>query len=163
MLESNQRILEQLLPFLVEKKDLSAAADIISPHVISHMDHFTSRGFETWMLWVHFINTRRRVSQLDIILDSMEANPDESITAHGKWQAFRRGKPAISGRISATYKFDNGKIVEIWTTRTNYTFLVGPLMHFHLGSLLILLYFSIWAHFFRNQKRFHASPGSSKL
>lgn len=147
MNEQKKQIIERLLPFLVEKKDLSEACELICEDVLSHMDQYTARGLHVWMQWVHFINSRGRVTELDTLLESIVVHSDESVTVYGRWTANRKGKAAISDTISATYKIQDGKIVEIWTTHTNYTFVVGPLIQFQLGLGLVLLYFKVWCFF----------------
>src|SRR4051812_3833435 len=104
MSEQNKQIVERLLPFLVEKQDLSGAAELICPHVISHMDQYNAHGLQTWTQWVRFLNSRKRVQNLETILDGMLVHTDESVTAYGKWRAQRQGKVLISDKIAATYK-----------------------------------------------------------
>ncbi len=147
MSKQNKHIVECLLPFLVEKQDLALACTLISPDVISHLDQYTAHGREVWMQWVRFINSRRSVRLLDTTEEEIVITPDERVTASGRWKGLRKGEVAFSDPISATYKIEDGKIVEIWTKRTNYTFVLGPLMQSHLGVAGILLFFKLWCLF----------------
>lgn len=147
MSEQNKRIVERLLPFLVEKQDLALACELISADVISHLDQYTVRGREIWMQWVRFINSRRSIRLLEALPEEIVANPDGSVTASGRWKGLRKREIILSHPISATYKIENGKIVEIWTQRTNYTFVLGPLMQSRLGVIGVLLYFKVWRLF----------------
>lgn len=147
MREQNKHIVERLLPFLVEKQDLALASELISADVISHLDQYTVHGRDIWMQWVRFINSRRKVRLLEALLEEIVVNPDESVTASGCWKGLRQGEIIFSHAISATYKIDNGKVVEIWTKRTNYTFMLGPLMKTRLGAVSVLLYFKGWRLF----------------
>lgn len=151
MHEEKKQIVERLLPFLVEKQNFSEVYELICADVISHMDQYSVRGLQVWIQWVRFINSRGRVGQLDTILESMVVNPDGSVTASGRWKANYKGKATVSHQISATYKIQDGKIVEIWTKRTNYTFIIGSFMQSRLGLVCVLLYFMLWS-------RWHPSP-----
>jgi hypothetical protein len=154
MSHQNLQIVERLLPFLVEKDELAGVHQLISADVLSHMDQYTAHGLQVWMQWVHFINSRRRVTHLETELESLTLDPDGRVIAAGKWRAQRNGVPAISGRICATYRIHNDRIVEIWTRRSNYTFILGPLMGSQWGLALVLLYFNVW-------RLFHPAPIST--
>jgi hypothetical protein len=154
MSHQNLQIVERLLPFLVEKDELCRVNQLISADVLSHMDHYTAHGLQVWMQWVHFINSRRRVTHLETQLECMTIDADERVTVSGRWRAERRGKTVISEPISATYRIHNDLIVEIWTRRTNYALIFGPLMRSRCGLALVLLYFSVW-------RLFHPAPIST--
>lgn len=154
MSHQNLQIVERLLPFLVEKDELSTVNQLISDDVLSHMDQYTAHGLQVWMQWVHFINTRRRVAHLETQLESMTVDPDGRVTVSGRWRATHKGEKVLSGKISATYRIHNNRIVEIWTRRTNYTFIFGPVMQSQCGLALVLLYFSVW-------RLFHPAPISN--
>jgi hypothetical protein len=147
MSEQKKQIVERLLPFLVKKKALSEVGELISADVISHMDQYIAHGREIWIQWVRFINSRGRVTQLETLLEQLVVNPDESVTAYGRWKALRKGEEAVSDETAATYRIEDGTIVEIWTKRTNYPFVVGPLIQSRLGLLCVLLYFRVWRIF----------------
>jgi hypothetical protein len=47
--------------------------------------------------------------------------------------------------VWAHYRVVDGRVVEVWTTRTNYAFMLGPMMRTRAGHLLIMLHFFFWA------------------
>lgn len=153
MSEQNRRIVERLLPFLVQKQDLALTDELISSDVLAHMDQYTAHGRVIWMQWVRFINSRRSVRLLDTVQEEIVVHADERVTASGKWKGLRKGEVIFSAPISATYKVEQGKIVEIWTKPDNYTFMLGPLMQSPLGVAGILLYFKVWCLFHPIQTR----------
>lgn len=154
MNQQNLQLVERLLPFLVEKDELARVNQLINEDVLSHLDQYTAHGLQVWRQWVHFINSRRAVTCLETQLERMAVEPDERVTVWGRWQAKRKGQTVISEGICATYRIHDGRIVEIWTTRTNYTFILGPLMRSQWGLALVLLYFSVW-------RLFHPAPIST--
>jgi len=154
MSHQNLQIVERLLPFLVERSELAAVNQLISTDVLSHMDQYRAHGLQVWMQWVHFINSRRRITHLETELESLTLDPEGRVIAAGRWRAERNGEIVVSARICATYRIDNERIVEIWTSRTNYTFIFGPLMRSQWGLALVLLYFNVW-------RLFHPAPTST--
>jgi hypothetical protein len=119
--------------------------ELIAQDVVIHMDGHTFTGINTWANWISYIQTRNRVSDLDVMVESMAANPDGTITAIGRWKARQLGQQVFSKEVSARYRVENGVIIEVWTTRTNYAFMVGPLMQSRLGHLLVMLHVFFWA------------------
>lgn len=143
--ESATFVVERLLTILAGRTGVSKGAEIIDQNVISHMDDYTFRGIGAWGNWITFIRSRSRVSELDLIRDRFVVNPDHTISAYGKWVATRHGKRVVSDEVSATYRVKEGLIVEIWTTRTNYTLIFGPMMRYRIGCLLVLLRLWLWS------------------
>ncbi|SRR5713226_9110526 len=144
MEEQNKAVVERLLTIFAGKADISSGVEIIAQDVISHMDNYTFQGINVWARWVSFIRSRGRVSELDLTLDRLVVNPDQTITPYGRWKALYKGKPVVSAEVSATYRLKDRMIVEIWTTRKNYILTFGPIMRSRVGCLLILLYHSFW-------------------
>ena len=52
-------------------------------------------------------------------------DPDAKVTARGRCSGMRDGRVAISQPCVARYRFENGRIVEMWSTRSNYAFMCG--------------------------------------
>lgn len=144
MEEQNKAVVADLTTIIAGKTEISRASDFISQNVISHMDNFTIQGINAWTSWLSFIRTRSRVSELDLVMDRIEVNADQTVTAYARWHARRKGKVVISDEVSAIYRLEDGKITEIWTKRTNYTLIFGPLIRYRLGLLLVMFHVYLW-------------------
>lgn len=145
MSEDNTEVVRRLLDVLAGKTPVSQGALLIDRNVVSHLDGYTAHGIAAWAKWLSFIRSRSRVSQLDLTCDRITVNADQTITPYGRWVANRNGTRVVSDEVSATYRIENGKVVEIWTTRTNYLLIFGPMMRYRLGCLLVLLRSMAWS------------------
>ena len=141
--EAKRATIARLMTILAGKTPIPAGQEFISQDVVSHMDGLTFHGINCWANWLSFIRTRTRVSDLDLKVSRIVANEDGTVTAFGSWHALQDGRPVVSAEGTATYRFHGGKIVEIWTTRTNYLLIFGPQLQSkaYLYALLGYLYF----------------------
>jgi hypothetical protein len=138
-------ILAQLFRILAGKTPIEAGTHLIAQNVISHMDErYTFHGINAWANWISFIRSRRRVSDLDLICEQMVANPDGTITASGYWKARYKGREVVSNALVATYRVQDGKVVEIWTKRKNYILIFGPMMKYEPGWVTVMVYLGLW-------------------
>jgi hypothetical protein len=121
---------------------MTDAARLLAPDVICHMDRHIVRGVDAWVDWVEFIRSRSP-ERLVVDVERYVTHPDGTITAFG---GLRRGVPAEAtpGRGQATYRVENGQIVEIWTTRANYEIIFGAKARHPLSWLLVLLELAVW-------------------
>jgi hypothetical protein len=145
MEDSGKATISRLLGIVAGKTPIPHGAQIIAQDVVIHMDSYTFRGINTWASWLHYIRTRSRVADLDVELDRLVSNGDGTISAHGRWKARRQGEVVFSGEVWARYRVVDGVVVEIWTTRTNYVFMLGPIMRTRPGHWLIMLHVFFWA------------------
>jgi hypothetical protein len=56
----------------------------------------------------------------------------------------RDDRRLVSPVCSARYRFENGRIVEVWSTRRNYAFMCGPHLEYRVGFAMELLRVSRW-------------------
>jgi hypothetical protein len=82
----------------------------------------------------------------------MKQNADGTYTLVGEWTGEYQGKPVVSDPISATYRIRDGKIIEIRTTRTNYSFFFS-IMRYHVGLWIVVLYMMFWNYFLRKSTK----------
>lgn len=129
----------RLIEILAGRAPISQATELMAQDVVSHMDGFSFRGIKTWAKWLSYIRTRSLVGAPDLETERLVSNKDGTITAYGRWKGRKGGAPVLSTEIWATYRVSNGKVVEIWTTRTNYVFILGPIIRTRLGLLLVML------------------------
>ncbi|MFN3648158.1 MAG: nuclear transport factor 2 family protein [Armatimonadota bacterium] len=144
MEEAGKTTISQLLGILAGKTPISRGAELIAHDVVIHMDGHTFYGINTWATWLHYIRTRNRVTDLSVELDRMVTHSDGTITARGRWKGRQRGEEIFSSEVAARYRVVDGRVVEIWTTRSNYVFMVGPLMQTRPGHWLIMLHVYFW-------------------
>ena len=143
--EAGKAAVSRLIEILAGRTPISQAPEIMAQDVVSHMDGHTFRGIDTWANWLSYIRTRSRVGAPDLGTDRLVTNEDGTITAYGRWKASKDGEPALSPEVWARYRVVGGKIVEIWTTRANYVFLLGPIIGTRAGLLLVMLRVFFWS------------------
>lgn len=140
MEDAGKATVSQLIEILAGRTPISHAPEIIAPDVVSHMDGHTFSGISTWAKWLAYVRTQSRVGPPDLETDRLVANEDGTITAYGRWKGCKDGAPVLSPEVWARYRVEDGKIVEIWTTRANYVFLLGPGVGTRFGLLLVMLH-----------------------
>jgi hypothetical protein len=160
MHEAEQAVVSRLIEILADRAPISRAPEIMAQDVLSHMDGYSFRGINTWANWLSYIRTRSRVGDPDLETDRLVTNEDGTITAYGRWKGRRDGEPVLSTEVWARYRVVEGKIVEIWTTRANYVFVLGPIMRTPLGLLLVMLRVFFWGRF-SGRLDLHAGPAAS--
>lgn len=143
--DAGRATVRRLIDVLAGRTPLSEAPDIVSPDVVSHMDGHTFRGFDTWASWLAFIRSKSRVGPPDLETDRLVTNEDGTISAFGRWKGHRDGEPVLSTVVWARYRVVDDKIVEVWTTRSNYVFILGPIVGTRAGLLLVMLHLFIWS------------------
>lgn len=149
MKEQEERVVTHLAQILQDQKPLSDIHHVLAPQVIAHMDNYSFKmGHRGWIRWVQFLREQGQVSNPSGIRDDIRENPDGTWTLLGHWTGERQGKQVMSEPSSVTYRFEEGKIVEIWSKRTNYT-LFFPLIRYRVGLALVFLYLFFWDRFLR--------------
>ena len=132
----------RLLDVICGRAPLSEAEHLLAPDVISHMDRFTVRGTRVWKDWLEFLLSNAEGS-VTVDVDRMVTNADGSITAFGGLRPARSPLPSRQEH-QATYRVQNGRIVEIWTTRGNYEMIFGPKVRHPVRWLFVLLEMAVW-------------------
>lgn len=119
-----------------------AVVNLLAPDVICHMDQFTARGLDAWVDWVEFIRSRG-VENVKVVVERLETGADGIITAYGGLTVGPAGSIAPHGG-DARYRVVNGRIAEIWTSRSNYEVIFGSRVRRPLSWLLVLLRMAVW-------------------
>jgi SnoaL-like protein len=135
-------LVAQLLAAVGGDASRNAVVHLLAPDVICHMDQFTARGPAAWSDWVAFIRSRG-VENVRVEVERLETGADGIITAYGGLIAGPEGRPAPRGG-NARYRVKNGRIAEIWTSRSNYEVVFGSKVHRPLSWMFVLLWMAIW-------------------
>jgi len=143
---AEEAVVSRLLASIGSDAPAAAVVHLLAPGVICHMDRFTVRGADVWVDWVEFL--RSRVGDLSVEVERLETGADGIITAFGGLTTGSGGASA-SGEGSARYRVVDGRIVEIWTSSSNYEIIFGPKVHHPLRWLLVLVRMALWRRFSR--------------
>ena len=137
-----EALVTRLLAVISGDAPMSDADQLLAPDVICHMDRFTARGTDVWADWLDFLRSRAD-GPVKADVDHFVTHADGTITAYGCLWTARAGKsPAQQNQ--ATYRFENGRIAEIWTSRENYAAIFGAKVRHPLRWLLVLVEMAVW-------------------
>lgn len=134
------------MTILAGKTPIEVGREFIAQDVVAHFDGFRFHGINLWASWISYIRTRGRVTNLDLQVERIVTNDDGTVTAFGRWHALQNGQAVVSNLATATYRFENGKIVEIWTNRHNYILLFGTYLRYRWGLVLMILHMWLWMY-----------------
>jgi 2-polyprenyl-6-methoxyphenol hydroxylase-like FAD-dependent oxidoreductase len=94
---------------------------LLSEDVVSHLDGLTAKGVQVWKEWLWFLRTRPGMGDVDLVDVQPHTLADGRVLLTARW---RLGS-STSTEVSATYRLQKGRIIEIWTSKTNYEFILG--------------------------------------
>jgi cation diffusion facilitator CzcD-associated flavoprotein CzcO len=141
-------VIANIVEMLSGRLSREQAANYIDPQIIIHMDSATHRGIELWQKWLYLIRNCGRLRQLRLVLSELSADPQDPAIMNlvGRWVGVGRydGVPHEASHTSRfRYRLANGRVVEMWTHKTNYDVILGRWIRF---SVLYRLYLG-WAIF----------------
>ena len=142
--ETNCGKVASLMAILSGESPIESGVALLAPDVVFHVDAWRFQGINTWANWIHYTRTRGRVTDPKVLVDEIVTEPDGTVTVRGRWTGTRRGREVISKPCSARYRFSEGRIVEVWSTRHNYALLCGPHLWCWFGFAVQLLRVSLW-------------------
>jgi hypothetical protein len=123
---------------------IESGVDLLAPDVMINVDAWRFQGINVWANWIRYVRTRGRVTDLTVLLDALESNRDGTITARGRFTGMRGNERLYSKPCTARYRFENGRIAEVWSTRRNYEFMCGGHLWCYIGFAIELLRASRW-------------------
>jgi len=142
--ERSRAVVAKLMTILSGDTPIETGVELMAPGVVAHVDGWRFEGINVWANWIRYLHTRGRVGELTVVVDRMELNADATITVRGHWTGICNGRPVTSSPCMARYRLAQGRIVEIWSTRRNYTFLCGRHVEYRLGLALEFLRVRRW-------------------
>jgi hypothetical protein len=139
---AGEALVVRLLAVISGDAPMADAEQLLAPDVISHMDRWTVRGITVWYDWLAFLRSKVE-GHVTVELHRLVTHEDGTITAYGN---LRTANAPFASRQEhrATYRLENGRIAEVWTTRGNYEMIFGPRVRHPVRWLLVLSEMAIW-------------------
>ena len=137
--ERNRATVTRLLDILRGESSIESGVDLIAPDVVANVDAWRFQGINVWANWIKYLRTRSRVDGLTLFVDRIVVESDATVTVRGCWSAMHGEHRVFSKLCSARYRLENGRIVEIWSTRHNYAFMCGAHVERQAGFAVELL------------------------
>jgi hypothetical protein len=137
--ERNRATVTRLLDILRGESSIESGVELIAPDVVANVDGWRFAGINVWANWIQYLRTRGRVGALTLFVDELVVNDDATVTVRGCWSAMRGERRVFSRSCSARYRLEQGRIVEIWSTRRNYAFICGAHVEYRTGFAAELL------------------------
>jgi limonene-1,2-epoxide hydrolase len=138
--------IELLGEILGGRRPLEDARTAFADEVIMHADHYSMRGSaEGWMRWVAFMWDRSQLGGLRGEFDALTRQADGTLAGTGRWYGHRDGHEVRSLPVTARYRVVDGRIVEMWSVRRNYTSILGDGFDTPVGFWLIIARFGLWS------------------
>lgn len=138
-------IVSKIIEMLSGERARGEAPLYIHPLVTIHMDSATYHGIEKWQRWVFLIRNRGRYRELRFVpheLSSDVANPCV-VNLLGLWAGVSRVESIpceASSMCHFRYRFEGGRAIELWTSKSNYAFVLGSWISFSVFFKL----FAVW-------------------
>jgi len=137
--ERNRATVTRLIDILRGESPIESGADLIAQDVVANVDSWRFEGINVWANWIRYLRTRGRLDALTLFVDQVVTHDDSTVTVRGCWSAMRGEHRVFSKLCSARYRLENGRIVEIWSTRRNYAFICGAHVEHRTGFAAELL------------------------
>jgi len=118
----------------------------IDPQITIHMDRAVHRGLVLWQKWLYLIRNCGRVRQLRLVTERLSADPADPaiVNLTGRWVGIGRADGVLREASHLSYfryRLAEGRVVELWTMKVNYDFIIGNWLR---SSLCYRLYLG-WA------------------
>jgi hypothetical protein len=140
--------LSTIVEVLDGARSIEVGSSAVADDIVMHIDGRTFHGDSGWRIWTTFIRSRRRCRDLAIDVHGSAVEGDR-VRLDAAWTAEVRGRPERSAVCSAWYRIEGDRVVEVWTTRHNYEFIVGRIIRPRAGWYLVLAYVFVWSRMHR--------------
>ncbi|MGU9950784.1 MAG: hypothetical protein ACNYPH_00410 [Gammaproteobacteria bacterium WSBS_2016_MAG_OTU1] len=124
---SPSEVVRNLLQVISQQLPMSAADELLAENLQPHMDgKKIGHGKKSWFKWVQFLheNAAKKVTALTIEIDSINEK-GHLVEVQARWSGVHNGAKILSSLGTVVYEVQDGKIINVWTHRANYTFIYG--------------------------------------
>jgi hypothetical protein len=130
-----KEVVLRVIEMLSGARSREEASDYIDPLVTIHVDSATHRGIEMWHKWVYLLRNSGHLRDLRFLPCELylDAEDPSVVNVIGSWVGFGRfdGLPRTAPNPSYfRYRLESNHIVELWTRRSNYDFVLGRWLRF---------------------------------
>jgi hypothetical protein len=138
-----REIVFKIIEMLSGECSREEASLYIHPLVTIHMDFATYHGIEMWQRWVFLIRNRGRYRELRFVPRELSSDATDPCVVNllGLWAGVSRvdSMPReASSMCHFRYRFKGGRAIELWTSKSNYAFILGPWISFSVFYKLFL-------------------------
>ena len=146
-MSDQKKNLIQLFKVISQQLPMSEAHSLLHEHLSCYMNNKKmGSNKSTWFKWVSFLHktANKKMNSLSIKVQDLQEKQD-IIEASVCWNAQVNGKKETSDTKKVIYQFKNNKIINIWTHKSNYTFIYGKKIannKFYFYWLMICIFFS---------------------
>jgi hypothetical protein len=115
-------VVRQLAEVISGRLPVGVVDMLLSPSVVSHLDRLSFKGVQTWKTWLAFLRAQPGTPGLELFDVDVATEADGRVRLDARWRSGVR----VSASAAAWYRVQDGRVVEIWTKASNYTFILGP-------------------------------------
>jgi flavin-dependent dehydrogenase len=116
--------IQGVIDLLSGRLEPDASTRLITPDVTLGIDHFQLQGEAQWNAWLAALRGSQRVSKLELVAGSLTASGSDWVLI-AQWQGVIGGQPSVSPQFTITFTLNNGRVSNIQTQRSDYTFVLG--------------------------------------
>src|SRR5437762_3607247 len=125
---SPERIIRALIRVISGEAPRCSAGAFLHPDVKIHMDKAAHRGIQLWYKWIYLIRNCGKVRNLQMIPCNIQWDPQDAaiVMLTMRWSGvgrFAHAPRVTSATYHIKYRIEDSCITEIWTSKTNYTFI----------------------------------------
>ena len=130
-----------LLEVAAGRRELADGERFLDEQVRMHLDGLQVRGRKKWRAFLSYLRHRRARCGMRLRCERVDVEGDTA-TYHGCWWEPESSQPA--GPVTARFRFEGARIVEIWSCRENYVPVFGRKFRITWGFLLIAFRGWLW-------------------
>ena len=135
-----EQVVLSVVEMLSGARSRQQASDNIDRLVTIYMDSATYRGLDLWQKWVYLLRNRGRFRELRFLPSELSFDPDDSCIVNlvGVWTGIGRFDDVARQAASPAhfrYRLEGGRIVELWTKKSNYQFVLGKWIKLNIVCL----------------------------
>lgn len=142
-----EKVIDDLFKVISGEVNIRNVEKIMSPKVVLHMDGVSFRGIQYWKKWVSFLRSRSPFKSLELRCERKTVEGDKVLVL-ARWRGVDpSGEIHHSDDVVGTFQIQNGQLVEIWSKKSNYTFILGKKICSTVFFLVYLPYIFLWCFF----------------